>query len=138
MPNDPAISFKGQHLFIGLDIHKKNWKVTIRINHTEIKRFSMDPSPQQLLKFLRKIYPDGICHSVYESGFCGYWIHRQLVESGIDNIIVNPVDIPISHKEKDSRDDKIDSARLARGSVAKLSEKFTPEISIAIFGVAKI
>ena len=95
-----AISFKGQHFFIGLDVHKKSWKVTIGINKTIIKRFSMDPSPEQLAKFLKTNYPDGIYHSVYEAGFCGYWIHRRLVELGIDNIVENAADIPTSHKEK--------------------------------------
>jgi len=112
--NNTTISFKGQHFFIGLDVHKKNWRVTIRINKTTIKRFTMDPSPEQLAKFLKAHYPDGIYHSVYEAGFCGYWIHRLLVELGIDNIVVNAADIPTSHKEKDRRDDKIDSAKLAR------------------------
>ena len=41
-------------------------------------------------------------------------IGQCLVELGIDNIIVNPADIPTTHKEKDRRDDKIDSAKLAR------------------------
>jgi hypothetical protein len=44
--NNTTISFKGQHFFTGLDVHKKSWKVTIRINKTIIKRFSMDPSPK--------------------------------------------------------------------------------------------
>ena len=114
LQNNTTFSFKGQHFFIGLDVHKQNWKVTIRINNTQIKRFSMDPSPEQLAKYLQKNYPDGIFHTVYEAGFCGYWIHRQLVSLGIDNIIVNAADIPTSHKEKDRRDDKIDSAKLAR------------------------
>ena len=52
--NNTTISFKGQHFFIGLDVHKKNWKVTIRINKTQIKRFSMDPSPQQLVQTLKE------------------------------------------------------------------------------------
>lgn len=113
-PNCTKLSFKGQHFFIGLDVHKINWKVDIRLNKTGIKRFTMDPSPEQLARFMRSNYPGGIYHSVYEAGFCGYWIHRRLVELGMDNIIVNAADIPTSHKEKDRRDDKIDSAKLAR------------------------
>jgi len=112
--NITTITFKGQHFFIGIDVHKKSWKVTIRINKTIIKRFSMDPSPEQLAKFLNTHYSDGIYHSVYEAGFCGYWIHRRLIELGIDNIVVNAADIPTRHKEKDRRDDKVDSAKLAR------------------------
>ena len=111
---DTSPSFKGQHFFIGLDVHKKNWAVTIRLQKITLKKFSMDPSPEQLYKYLTIHYPDGVYHSVYEAGFCGYWIHRRLVELGIDNIIVNAADIPTSHKEKDRRQDKIDSAKLAR------------------------
>jgi transposase len=114
LQNNTTISFKGQHFFLGLDVHKINWKVDIRLNKTSIKRFTMDPSPEQLAKFLKTNYPGGIYHSVYEAGFCGYWIHRCLVDLGIDNIVVNAADIPTSHKEKDRRDDKIDSAKLAR------------------------
>ena len=29
-------------------------------------------------------------HSVYEAGFCGFWIHERLTALGIDNIVVNP------------------------------------------------
>ena len=61
-------------------------------NNTTIIRYTMDPSPEQLAKFLKTHYPDGIYHSVYEAGFCGYWIHRRLLELGIDNIVVNAAD----------------------------------------------
>jgi transposase len=37
-----------------------------------------------------------------------------LLEYGINNIIVNPADVPTTHKEKDRKDDKIDSKKLAR------------------------
>ena len=29
-------------------------------------------------------------HSVYEAGFCGFWIHWELTNLGIHNIVVNP------------------------------------------------
>ena len=114
LTNNTSPNFKEQHFFIGLDVHKKNWAVTIRLQKIVLKKFSMDPSPEQLSKYLNTHYPGGIYHSVYESGFCGYWIHRRLVDLGIKNIIINAADIPTSHKEKDRRQDKVDSAKLSR------------------------
>lgn len=106
--------FTGQDFYVGLDVHKCNWKVTIRMNHMELKTFTMNPHPQELLRYLQKTYPGGRYHSVYEAGFCGFWIHRQLVERGIDNRIVNAADVPTTHKEKEQKRDPIDSRKLAR------------------------
>lgn len=108
------INFQGQEFFIGIDVHKKNWTVTIRCNHMELKTFSQNPSPEELSKYMRRNYPGGIYNSVYEAGFCGYWIHRELNELGFNNIIVSPADVPTKQKEKDQKRDPIDSRKLAR------------------------
>jgi transposase len=107
-------NFKGQDFFVGIDTHKTNWKVTIRTKECEIKTFSMNPDPEELSKHMRQNYPDGTYHSVYEAGFCGYWIHRALVSKNIRNRIVNPADVPSTNKERDQKSDPIDSRKLSR------------------------
>jgi len=114
MDNVTKLSFKGQAIFIGLDVHQKNWTVTLRNNKLDLKTFSMNPNPKELYLYMNKNYPQGNYHSVYEAGFCGYWIHRKLSQLGFKNIIVNPADVPTSHKEKDQKRDPIDSRKLAR------------------------
>ena len=108
------IDFSNQKFFIGLDVHKKNWKVTIRCNGMELKTYSMNPSVEELKAHLERNYPGGIYYSVYEAGFCGFWVHRRLIEVGVINIITNPADIPTRAKERSYRTDKIDSRKLAR------------------------
>lgn len=108
------IDFTGTKLFIGIDVHKNSWKVTVRTRDLELKTFSMNPSPVELAKHLTKNYPNAQYCSVYEAGFCGFWIHRELVKLGIDNIVINPADVPTTHKEKRRRTDKVDSRKLAR------------------------
>ncbi len=112
--NSNGISFKGKHFFVGFDVHKKRWVVTIRHNGLSLKTFSMDPSPEILKRYLEKNYPDGIYHLVYEVGFCGFWIYRRFKELGMDCIVINPADVPTAHKEKDRKTDTIDSHKLAR------------------------
>lgn len=109
-----TLSFTETHFYIGIDTHLKNWKVTIRMGGIELKTFSMNPSPLELIAYLRKHYPGGVCHIVYEAGFSGFWALRVFKEHNIDCILVHPADVPTSNKEKVNKSDHIDSRKLAR------------------------
>lgn len=74
----------------------------------------MNPSPEMLAKYLRRNYPGAEYRSVYEAGFSGFWAHRRLCELGIQNIVINPADVPTSGKERDRKNDAVDSRKLAR------------------------
>lgn len=86
----------------------------MRWQQMEMKTFSMEPSPRILAEHLRRHYPGGTYHSVYEAGFCGFHIHSALVHHGIDTIVVHPGDVPRIHKEWLRKSDPIDSHKLAR------------------------
>lgn len=121
--------FNGQVLYVGIDTHKSNWKVSIRTRDTHLKTFSMNPSPEELNNYMKRHYPNGIYKSVYEAGFCGYWIHRKLMEYGFKNVIVNPADVPTTNKEKDRKSDPIDSSKLSRELANNsLSGIYVPDI----------
>lgn len=107
-------NFSGQKFFIGIDVHKKQWNVSIRNNHLSLKTFSMNPHPEELQKYLTRNYPGGEYHSVYEAGYCGFWIHEELERLGIRNKVVNPADVPTRGKEKLTKTDIVDSRKLAR------------------------
>ncbi len=68
------LDFSGQRIFVGMDVHKNNWTVTIRMNHLHLKTFSMNPDSKELFRFLQQNYPNASYHSVYEAGFSGYWV----------------------------------------------------------------
>ena len=108
------LNFINQHFFVGIDVHLKQWKVTIRSAGIELKTFSMNPSPQELYQYLHKHYPGGTYHLVYEAGFCGFWIQRAFTELGVQCIVVHPADTPTSAKEKIHKTDPVDSRKLAR------------------------
>jgi transposase len=123
------LNFTGQHLYVGIEVHKNNWSVTIIFMGRFLLTISMNPSPEELAKYLRKNYPGGIYHTVYEAGFCGYWIDRALRREGINNLLVNPADVPTSHKELRRKTDQIDSKKLARElSNNKLEGIYVPSV----------
>jgi transposase len=122
-------SFSDSHFYVGVDTHLKNWKVTTRLSGIELKTLSMNPSPDELVKYLRKNYPGGNYHIVYEAGFCGFWAARKLKDLGVDCIIVNPADVPTTNKEKVNKCDPVDSRKLARELENKnLKANYIPNI----------
>lgn len=108
------LNFDGQNIFVGIDVHLKSWTVTILTEKLSHKTFTQPPSVETLNNYLGRNFPYGIYHSVYEAGFSGLWTHYRLKEMGINNIVVNPADVPTSQKEQMQKDDPTDSRKLAR------------------------
>jgi hypothetical protein len=112
--NKPSLNFDGQKFFLGLDVHKQNWIVTIRSLGIEFTIFSMNPSPQELFRYLQRHYPYCSYDNVYKAGFCGFGIPRELKKLGVHNVVINPADVPTTGEEKSRKNDKLDSRKLAR------------------------
>ncbi len=109
------LDFRGQNIYVGIDVHLKSWSVTVLSESSVLKKFRQDPQPEALHKFLVTNYPGATYHSAYEAGFSGFWTHNRLTELGINNIVVNPADVPTMLKEKLRKTDAVDCSKLARG-----------------------
>ncbi len=103
--------FKDKNLFVGIDVHKKRWVVSVRSYDLELKTFSMSPIAEELEKFLVSNYKDALSHIVYECCFSGFWIYDYFHEKGYD-IIVTPTN-RIYRDGSIVKTDKIDSRKLA-------------------------
>jgi transposase len=111
---DSDVRFDGQEFYLGLDVHHKSWKVTIRTMGTEVKTITMPPDPKGLYSYMSRSFPGGVYRSAYEAGFSGFWAHRQLVELGMMNRVVHAADVPTSDKERRQKEDQRDSRKIAR------------------------
>jgi transposase len=67
-----------------------------------------------LANYLNRTFPGGRYHSVYEAGYCGFWIHEALCGYGINNMVTNPADVPTKDKERKQKNNRVDSRKLAR------------------------
>jgi len=114
------ISFKGQKIFIGIDVHSKIWDVAVATEVGVVKRHTQKPSAKELFDFLEKRYPDGNYLAVYESGFSGFSTYYALKEVGIDCIVIHAADVPTTQYEELMKTDKVDSAKLVRSLKAGL------------------
>ncbi len=108
------LDFSNQEIHIGLDLALKSWKVNVLVGDLTGKAFSQPPEPKVLARYLRRTYPGGHYHCVYEAGYHGFWIQRELQKEGIDCIVVNPADVPTMDKERRVKTDRVDARKLAR------------------------
>ena len=113
------LSFEDQNLYIGIDVHKKSWSVTILGKHSSFKGFTQPPCPHTLFNYLNKNFPKANYLAGYEAGFCGFHHCIKLNNLGIHCIVVNPADVPTKDKEIKRKSDIIDSAKIARSLRAK-------------------
>jgi len=109
-----APDYTGQHVYAGIDVGKKSWKVSIHTASFEHKTFSQDPKPDVLIRYLRKNFPKAEYHCVYEAGYCGFWIAEEFLAQGIECIVVNPGDVPTKNKERVYKTDTRDARKLVR------------------------
>jgi transposase len=112
MKKHKSVDFAGTNIYIGIDVHKKSWHVTILYGDVS-KRNTFEPSAEILKKHLEKHYPNGRYNAVYEAGYFGFNTYYELTKLGIETIVVNPADIPRTDKEKRNKTDKSDSYKLA-------------------------
>jgi transposase len=98
-------------LFIGVDLHKERWHVTIRTNDVELFSGSIPGRWESLLLLLNR-YRRCAIQVVYEAGCFGFWLHDHLLEHGVQCIVTPPSLIPQESGNRVKTDRK-DSRKLA-------------------------
>ncbi len=107
-----------QLVHVGIDVHKKNYAVSVICDGVVVKKFSQIAEPEQLAVALKKWFGEASLFSVYEAGFSGFKLHRTLVSHGIQNIVINPASIEVAANDR-VKTDKKDSKKLAEHLVGK-------------------
>lgn len=109
--NEKNISYEGKKVFIGIDVHFKQYTVTCRSEGTVVRRCTMPAKPENLVNFVKKFFSGATVETAYEAGFSGFVLHRVLKSAGIANIVVHAAAIEVSTSRV--KTDKRDSARIA-------------------------
>jgi transposase len=106
------IAVRGKEVFVGIDVHKESWQVTARVGGEELFHGRMASEYGILRKVLER-FEGGTIRVAYEAGPCGFGLHDQLREDGVEVIVVPPSLIPVESGNK-VKTDKRDSRKLAR------------------------
>jgi transposase len=115
-----TLNLHNQKVFVGIDVHKKSWSVSIFFCGIHHKTFSQAPHPETLKVYLDRYFPAGHIICAYETTRFGFWIARTLQSYGYECLVVNAADIPTSQKESHNKTDPVDSRKIARSLQAGL------------------
>ncbi len=134
------ISFMGQKIFVGIDVHKRKWSVAT-ITESGLERVhTQNASAQELIDFLHRHYPEGDYLAVYEAGFTGFSTYYALADAGVDCMVIHAADVPTTQYESVMKTDKVDCLKLAKSlRVGSLNGIYVrPKDSIDDRGVVRV
>lgn len=106
------LDYTAKTIYVGIDVHKKSYTVSILSDGILVKRDKLAASPGMLLTYLRRGFKGAFIKSAYEAGFSGFHLHRFLIDNGVDNIVVHAASIEISARDS-VKTDKRDSLKIA-------------------------
>lgn len=113
---DTAIA---RDLYMSLELSDKQWKLTFGDGRRGPSRCSVAAGDQAaVLERIRKakarfgLDPRSKVHACYEAGRDGWWLHRWLVEQGIDNLVVDSASIEVNRRARRAKTDRLDGDKL--------------------------
>ena len=104
----------GRVLKLGLDVHYRQVTVAMQEDGGRIKAAGKMNHGAFVDWIGTKLEKGWQLYSCYEAGASGYWLHRQLVELGVQNLVVAPKAMG-GAEAKRQKTDKRDSAQLCDG-----------------------
>ena len=105
------IDFTGKTLYVGIDVHHKDWQVATVHEDLCLGNHRMGANSRKLIEHLQRRYPGGKFKCVYESSAWGFTLQRQLTIAGIDCIVVNAADVYTNDKERKRKTDNVDALK---------------------------
>jgi transposase len=121
-------SVVGKKVYVGIDVHKESWQVTVRTEGEEIFTGRI-PGQYQSLKKLLERYDGSRMKVAYEAGPFGFWLSDKLIQDNIEAMVVPPSLIPVESGNR-VKTDKRDSRKLAQlleSNMLKQVYVLTPE-----------
>ena len=107
------ISYSGEKVSIGIDVHKKHYTVSCMVEGEVVQKVTMPSEPAKLVKYIKDRFEGAEVTSCYEAGFSGFGLHRILIADGINNIVVNAGSIEVASRDR-VKTDRRDSVKMAQ------------------------
>ena len=111
--NNEVVSFAGKRVYIGLDVHRSFFVASCLCEGEVVKRCRIPSQSKAVISLIEKNFPESEVKTCYETGYSGFWLHRDLEAAGISNIVVHAAGIEVAANDR-VKTDKRDSLKLAR------------------------
>ncbi len=118
-------ALKGKHtvevsaLYMAFELSEKNWKLSLGDGVRAPSRYTVAAGDTAMLleciakaKARCELELEASVRSCYEAGRDGFWLHRWLIERGIDNIVVDSASIEVNRRARRAKTDRLDADKL--------------------------
>ena len=102
---------EGKAVFVGVDLHRLRWHVTVRTEDDELFTGTV-PAHWEALRRLLDRWRGCAVRVVYEAGYFGFWLYDRVIESGAECIVTPPSLLPQEYGNRVKTDSR-DSGKLA-------------------------
>ena len=106
-------------LYMSFELSDKKWQLTMSDGRRGSSRYSVGAGDMatvvQCIGKARerfKLQAPAKVRSCYEAGRDGWWLHRSLLELGIDNIVVDSASIEVNRHARRAKTDRLDGDKL--------------------------
>ena len=106
-------------LYMSFELGDKQWKITASDGKRNASRYSVDAGDTAAVADAAQGHErasgcraQAKVHSCYEAGRDGWWLHRWLLEQGIDNIVVDSASIEVNRRARRAKTDRLDGDKL--------------------------
>lgn len=110
--------YTGKIVYMGIDVHKKTYACVSICDGEIVKKDTMTANPSGLISYIKNQFQGSTIETVYEAGFSGFHLHRELIKANINNRVVHPGSIEVATRDRvktDKRDAKKMVIQLAAG-----------------------
>jgi transposase len=104
---------------MSFELGDKSWKLTMSDGRRGPSRYNVDAGDTAaVLDCISKararcsLNAEAKVRSCYEAGRDGWWLHRWLIEQGIDNIVVDSASIEVNRRARRAKTDRLDGFKL--------------------------
>lgn len=123
-PIAPAARDEVATLFVGFELSKSTWLIGLyapelgkTISRHKLEGGDVDGALELIATTRRRLEKLGKpvrVVSVYEAGYDGFWLHRRLMEAGIESRVIDAASIPVDRRSRRAKTDRLDLELLIR------------------------
>ena len=107
-------------LYIAFELSNTTWKLAFgdgsKVRYATVGARKLVELEEEINKAKKrfKLRGDVQIKSCYEAGRDGFWIHRYLLNKGINNLIVDSSSIEVNRRKRRAKSDRLDAGNLLR------------------------
>jgi transposase len=134
----PTVELNVATLYVALELSLKTWLVALRSSGSD--KVSLKPLPagdqgalfalidQMQAELYATGYREVRVVSCYEAGRDGFWLHRRLLEHGVESLVVDAASVAVPQHARRRKTDRLDVRVLLRELIALTADLGAPTL----------